>query len=371
MRSTSSDMKNGRRLSVFSPALLMAGLLLSSLSMSGRDTDTECGAICHAAESNIPANTQFNTQAEAQQNSIRFKQAVNFYKQGQFARAIELLQTVLLSEPTNAQAHYYYGNCLARDGQFSAANFEYRAGYKYAPAQSSLRSYCLSGINNTTGQKTATAAEAKARVAAVDGADSAVSETKATESKGVAENQATNSSSKHLDQHFSQVQAEVEQERLAKVAAKQKELDNAIARMQAQMREDIYQVPKYMLTDQAANLDYNNAVQRIRTSAEEKIKIKKIDFEEEFRKINDFYAAKLQVLLSSHTNLKKQISATSGSSQVVPSNTNMYLRNYVNYGGTDEAPLLLPAGEALQAVPEKLKNRGKGGADTRPNNPRK
>jgi tetratricopeptide (TPR) repeat protein len=315
--------------------------------------------------------------AESSVSAQKFKQAVGYYEQGQYARAIELLQAVLLAEPANAQAHYYYGNCLAQDGQYSAANFEYRAGYQYSPASSNLRKYCLAGINNTAGRSTRRVENDKAASSEAVGDKTAV---KTDDKTSVSGGNLTNKDkangdtasgaagkggaaaavkaalpTRHLDQHFDQVRSELEQERLSKIAVKQKELDRFVSGLQAQMREDIYLVPRTMFASgEYPNPEYNNTVQRIRRDAEEKIKIRKIDFEDEFRKINDFYAAKLEVLLGSHRNLKTQIGATAGASQVVPSNTNMYLRNYVNFGGTDEAPIVRPAAEPLMAVPGSL-----------------
>ena len=52
----------------------------------------------------------------AQKKTEKFDQAISLYKACFFDKAVPLFQQILLVEPTNAQAHYYYANCLARQG---------------------------------------------------------------------------------------------------------------------------------------------------------------------------------------------------------------------------------------------------------------
>lgn len=298
--------------------------------------------------------------SEAQKARAKMDAAVAFYKAGSFEKAVPLFQALLLVEPNNAQAHYYYANCLAREGQNSAARFEYQSSLRYSKS-AELTNYSNQALKNLAALPSSKFSEK----AAVDSADKLI-ESPSQKVAGSAGNQAK---AAHFDQQLERLRAEVNAEYRHKLDEKKSELNRKISKIRQEADEEINSTPRFFPAHmRTQNINYETTVVAIQAKADTKIKILTSDYQDEFRLIDETYGKRLEALASSHQNLKGQMGATVGSSQVTPNGTSFYVRNYVNFGGVQEgikagsnatsntsATSNSSASPGLRAVPGKLK----------------
>ncbi len=272
--------------------------------------------------------------------------AISLYKAGLIAKAVPLFQQVLLAQPTNAPAHYYYANCLAQQGQNSSARFEYQSSLHYSH-NVDLSNYCKQALQNLDALSGSTASRE-----AVTGESSQTKAEANVQTKGA-----------HFDQELERLREEVNREYHHKLDEKKAELNRKISKIKQEADEEINATPRYFPAHmRTQNLSYDTTVAAIQAKAETKIRILTSDYQDDFRLIDETYGRRLDALANSHQNLKGQMGATVGSSQVTPAGTSFYVRNYVNFGGVAENSKAGSGGSSaetfspgLRAVPGRLK----------------
>lgn len=292
-----------------------------------------------------PSSTSVVPKTVAKKNE-KIEAAIALYKAGLIAKAVPLFQQVLLAQPTNAPAHYYYANCLAQQGQNSAARFEYQSSLHYSH-NLDLSNYCKQALQNLDALSSS-----KAISEVVPGASSKTNIVANVQTKGA-----------HFDQQLERLREEVNREYHHKLDEKKAELNRKISKIKQEADEEINATPKYFPAHiRTQNINYDTTIAAIQAKAETKIKILTSDYQDEFRLIDETYGRRLDALASSHQNLKGQMGATVGSSQVTPAGTSFYVRNYVNFGGVAENSKTGSGGSAaatfspgLRAVPGRLK----------------
>ncbi|MFA6212730.1 MAG: tetratricopeptide repeat protein [Candidatus Obscuribacterales bacterium] len=316
-----------------------------------------------ASSASSGASSSSNSKAvvrktESQKARAKMDAAVAFYKAGSFEKAVPLFQALLLVEPTNAQAHYYYANCLAREGQNSAARFEYQSSLRYSKS-AELTDYSNQALKNLAALPSSKLSEKSA----ADSADKLI-ESPSQKVTGSASNQAK---AAHFDQQLERLRAEVNAEYRHKLDEKKSELNRKISKIRQEADEEINSTPRFFPAHmRTQNTNYETTIVAIQAKADTKIKILTSDYQDEFRLIDETYGKRLEALASSHQNLKGQMGATVGSSQVTPNGTSFYVRNYVNFGGVQESIKAgatsntsstsnTSASPGLRAVPGKLK----------------
>ncbi len=236
-----------------------------------------------------------------------FDAAISLYKKERYGEAQTMFQTILSGQKGNALAHYYYANCLAKSGQLELARAEYNLALKYTSDQE-LSNFCIQaiqalnrnpnmGVGTGTGKASSIADQTLAGKAAMPGA------------------------TKQLDQQAETLRNELIADHKRKVAEKNKELEQAKQLIKRQLEEDIAAKP--------------GSETELRRKALYKIKILEIDFAADAKPLEEAYVKRLESFNSAHANLKGQMGAKVGASQVVPSNTTMTVRNYMNFGGLE------------------------------------
>ncbi|MBP9092367.1 tetratricopeptide repeat protein [bacterium] len=305
-----------------------------------------------SAGSSVTTNSTQKT--AAQKKTKKIDEAISLYRASSIAKAVPLFQQILLAEPTNAQAHYYYANCLAREGQNSAARFEYQSSLRYSN-NTELKNYCSQALKNLDA---VAARKASGDSLAIDStsakADDLAKQTTVHSSNG-------QTRAVHFDQQLERLRAEVSKEYHHKLDEKRAELNRKISKIEQERDAEINATPAYFPAHiSSPNINYKSTVDGIKTKAEYKVKILTADYQEEFRLIDETYGKRLDSLASSHQNLKGQMGATVGSSQVTPAGTSFYVRNYVNFGGVQTGVETGSIGASafspgLKAVPGKLK----------------
>jgi len=248
--------------------------------------------------------------------------AIAAYERGKFVQAEELFQSILLKDMSNARAHYYYASCLAKDGKRSAAACEYEQTLKYSHDKN-LTAYSLQAVRNLHG----------------DAAEKAKNQ-----SESIADKAKMHGATKHLDMQAERLLSQLNQDYEHKKKEWQRDLDRSVHAAEIQLAEDIVARP-----GQKSDLE---------TKAGYKIRIIKIDAQEPLKLIEEEHARKLTAFASVHENLKGQMRARVGASQVVPANTNLTVRNYINFGGIHEPePQLEPVSPGLKATAHSLDSR--------------
>ena len=177
----------------------------------------------------------------------------------------------------------------------------------------------------------------------------------------------------HFDQQLERLRAEVNKEYHHRLDEKRAELNRKISKVEQERDEELNATPRYFQTPiSSQNINYKTTIDGIKTKAEYKIRILTADYQDEFRLIEEAYGKRLDSLASSHQNLKGQMGATVGSSQVTPAGTSFYVRNYVNFGGVQagvetgsSGASTPPFSPGLRAVPGRLKPFAVGNGDRR------
>ncbi|GEM_PF-1037493 len=233
------------------------------------------------------------------------KMAISTYEKGNVWEAEILFKSIVLKHKGNALAHYYYANCLAKSGDHANARDQYFTCMKFTQDQV-LSNYCIEAI------------------------------------KALNINAELRHKERHLDQEALRLRSQIDADHDRLKGERQKQLDRAI-----------HDIEKRLNEDRLANPGSRTALE---TKAKYDIAILKLDFQDSFKLIEDDYARRLQAFSSSHESLKGQIRAKDGASQVIPANTSMTVRNYMNFGGSpDQEKIVESTSPGLRATPGVLR----------------
>jgi len=108
----------------------------------------------------------------------------------------------------------------------------------------------------------------------------------------------------------------------------------------AQLHSDVAAVPKYYIDRfgiKRENRDYGSMVQSLNDAYAIKINGIVSDLDKNCQVLKAFYTKRMTDLLSSRDNLKGQMVSRVGNNRVVAAGTNMYVRNYLNFGGVQDS----------------------------------
>lgn len=281
-------------------------------------------------------------------NSSDLGNAIAKYNHRQYEAAVTLLQLALLKDPTNAQAHYYYANCLALDGQYSAANYEYRACLQYSKNQI-LTNYCTKAVRNLPTGKSIVCREKRKAEVELETPESPVNTARDAISKKSFEDV-----SERMRSQFKAIHA-------SKIDEKRKELRWAIADINQRLQLDIADVPQFFRQENriVESSNYGTIISELRERAQVKIKILESEYQEKITALDEIYAKQLAELNGLHENLKDQMTSPIGASKLTQTGTSVHIRNYVNFGGVSDSPPMVEsikqASPGLLAKPGRLK----------------
>ncbi len=129
-----------------------------------------------------------------------------------------------------------------------------------------------------------------------------------------------------------------------------------------QLRHDIAAVPKYYVDQRGVrrqNRDYDSMVQSLNYAYEVKTTNMIEEAEKACTGLQAHYSKRMMDVIASRENLKGQMRSRVGNNRVVQVGTNMYVRNYENFGGVQDngnhlVPQVPSLPAALMAVTKRL-----------------
>ncbi len=174
--------------------------------------------------------------------------------------------------------------------------------------------------------------------------------------------QASSTASAPMDRQCAQMIGRAQEEYTVAVRNKIDLVRNQIEFYSTQLRHDIAAVPKYYFDQRGVkreNRDYDFMVQSLNDAYEVKTTNLIKDAEKSCNGLQVHYTKRMMDVIASRESLKGQMTSRVGNNRVVPVGTNMYVRNYENFGGVHDnisgastQTQSLPA--ALMAVTKRL-----------------
>lgn len=190
-------------------------------------------------------------------------------------------------------------------------------------------------------------------------------------SAGEAKVSAEKSIAPALDQQYSTMQLKALRDYAAMLDARITLVKNQIVFLRRQLSDDLATVVKYAAHTRpdGSNREYERSILNLKSQFETKVDNIVTQLSKDCLVFEEAHARKMAELATSKNSLKTQMNSQVGNSKVVSHGTNMYVRNYVNFGGVEEPQrMIVPAAQTvgsselkqLKAIPGKLSS-GTGG----------
>ena len=151
-------------------------------------------------------------------------------------------------------------------------------------------------------------------------------------SAAAASQEAKSHAASGFNQHFLALQVKLDQDHQDALRDRVALVKSQVAMHTSKLQRDINAVPRFR---DGTNADI---VADLRLTAENNIDMITQQFEREITDIDTLYERKEQDLLSSGNSLIELMNSDSGANKVSTRGTSMYVRNYINFGGIDDAP---------------------------------
>jgi hypothetical protein len=173
------------------------------------------------------------------------------------------------------------------------------------------------------------------------------------------------SSAPALDLQFSTMQVKLLRDHAEALNSRISLVKNQIVFLRRQLTDDLGSVVKYPAgtRQDGSNREYERTIRALKVAFATKVDNITLQLAKDCRSFETAHTRRMSELATSKDSLKTQMNSQVGSNKVVSTGTNMYVRNYVNFGGIDPASqqrLTGPAAIELKASPGKLSS-GTGG----------
>lgn len=168
-----------------------------------------------------------------------------------------------------------------------------------------------------------------------------------------------------LDSQFSTMQVKLMRDHAEALNSRIGLVKNQIVFLRRQLNDDLGSVVKYPAgtRQDGSNREYERTIQSLKVAFATKVDNITLQLAKDCLTFENAHSRRMSELATSKDSLKTQMNSQVGSNKVVSTGTNMYVRNYVNFGGIDPASqqkLTGPAAIELKASPGKISS-GTGG----------
>ncbi len=238
-----------------------------------------------------------------------YEDAVGLYKSGRISEATSILQSVISKNPADLKARYYLANAYASLGQRNKAIEQYNYCANAAPG-TKMEEYCLRamGMQNLKSNSLPSLQQPMKELQ------------RDTESK--------------VDMQARQYIANLESQRKTEQRALSLKINAQIDTINKQMALDVENVPRYIYMGNKvySNRDYQTDVKKIKLDAERRISDLTSGENSEMQKLNERFDKRLEEFSESHDGIRTALKSSKGNMQLTPHGTDMYVRNYMNFG---------------------------------------
>lgn len=238
-----------------------------------------------------------------------YSDGVSLFKSGRMAEAALVLENVVKKDPSDLKARYLLGNAYASLKQRQKAVEQYSFCANAAPG-TKMEEYCLKalGMQNL---KTNSLPSLK---------HSAQDLQLDTERK--------------LDIQAKEYQSNLDNQRKNELKGLASRLNAQAATIEKQMALDIENVPKYIYVGNKryANSDYKTDVDLIKLEAARKLEELTARQKLDCQALNERFDKRIEEYKESHQGIRDALKSAKGNMQLTPHGTDMYVRNYMNFG---------------------------------------
>jgi len=276
---SSSGFESGLKMKVFAHAFLVFSALMAGLSFF---------APAHSAE---------------------YEDGVGFFKSGKMQEAASALQIAVKKNPSDLKARYYLANTYASLGQRQKAVEQYSYCANAAPG-TKMEEFCLKamGMQNLKSNSLNSLQQPQKDLQ------------RETETK--------------VDMQAKEYVSSVEAQRKSELNSLSRRINAQVDTINKQMQLDIDSVPKYIYVGNKRypNTDYASDVDRIKYNAAGRISDLTNRQNSDLAQLNERFDKRLEEYLESHDGIRTALKSAKGNMQLTPHGTDMYVRNYMNFG---------------------------------------
>ncbi|MBA4077579.1 MAG: hypothetical protein C0508_21305 [Cyanobacteria bacterium PR.023] len=166
-----------------------------------------------------------------------------------------------------------------------------------------------------------------------------------------------------LDRQLSSLSEKIDSERMAAMLSKVELTKRQVVFSAKQLKDDLAAVPVYVSSGHSSGASSSSGVRTLKRAFSSKFGMLVDQLKKDCLALDALYQQRRDSIATTGDSLKKQMNSTVGSSKVSDRGTTMYVRNYVNFGGSDQSQnqansgYIVPAARppvSLLAVPGKL-----------------
>lgn len=281
-----------------------------------------------------------------------YKEALALYEAGNSAAAYEKFRVLAANQPENARLKYLMGNCLVKQGRVKEGLTCFRSAVSMGndPA-TEIHAFKAIQLWQGQVQNEALAAAAPARA-----------ETPFFMST---------TPPKVLTEQLRERRDLLATRRQARLKDLKDTFEGQKAAVDRQLTLEINATPTTILfgTTRVPNPDYQTIVKNLKAEAERRKSYLTELYDKEVREAQGWFDKQLSGLNGTGESLSSQFAEKSGVVKAVPLGSGLYVRNYVNFAGSDDEVSMddaTPPPVALTAVAKKLNAERKGQKKTLP-----
>mgnify|MGYP000992226304 CR=1 FL=1 len=341
---------NSRVYSVF----IKASIVVKSLERQRSKTDAPgrmlepallVWALCLLLAAAPPAQARSSVQS-------LYKEALALYEAGNSAAAYEKFRVLAANQPENARLKYLMGNCLVKQGRVREGLTCFRSALSMGnDPVTEIHAFKAIQLWQGQVQNEALAAAAPARA-----------ETPFFMST---------TPPKVLTEQLRERRDLLANRREARLKDLKDTFEGQMAAIDRHLAQDIAATPRTILMGniRVTNPDYQNTVKNLRAEAERRKTYLTELYDKEVREAQGWFDKQLSGLNGTGESLSSQFAEKSGVVKAVPLGSGLYVRNYVNFAGSNDEVSMddaTPPPVALTAVAKKLNAERKGQKKTLP-----
>lgn len=281
-----------------------------------------------------------------------YKEALALYEAGNSAAAYEKFRVLAANQPENARLKYLMGNCLVKQGRVREGLTCFRSALSMGnDPVTEIHAFKAIQLWQGQVQNEALAAAAPARA-----------ETPFFMST---------TPPKVLTEQLRERRDLLANRREARLKDLKDTFEGQMAAIDRHLAQDIAATPRTILMGniRVTNPDYQNTVKNLRAEAERRKTYLTELYDKEVREAQGWFDKQLSGLNGTGESLSSQFAEKSGVVKAVPLGSGLYVRNYVNFAGSNDEVSMddaTPPPVALTAVAKKLNAERKGQKKTLP-----
>ncbi len=166
-----------------------------------------------------------------------------------------------------------------------------------------------------------------------------------------------------LDRQLSSLSDKTDSERMAAMLSKVELTKRQVVFSAKQLKDDLAAVPVYVSSGHGSGAASSSGVRALKRAFSSKFGMLVDQLKKDCLALDALYQQRRDSIATTGDSLKKQMNSTVGSNKVSDRGTTMYVRNYVNFGGSDQSQsqansgYIVPAARppiSLLAVPGRL-----------------